>query len=167
MSLIPKPDFILEIFLQPGEFYWGDSDTRIKTLLGSCVAICIWHPRLMVGGMSHSLLPTRGETKRGELSGRYIDESAELFLLDIAKSGTKPKDYEVKVFGGGNMFSEIKKTDSETVGDRNINMAREILKKYGFSIKKEHVGGDGHRNIIFDLWSGDVWLKHVDKSKNG
>jgi Chemotaxis protein; stimulates methylation of MCP proteins len=51
---------IMEIFLQPGDWYFGDRDTRIRTLLGSCIAITIWHPRLLVGGMCHFLLPGRG-----------------------------------------------------------------------------------------------------------
>ena len=52
-------DDILEIFLQPGEFYFGEGKTRIRTLLGSCVAITLWHPRLHIGGMSHYMLPSR------------------------------------------------------------------------------------------------------------
>src|SRR5439155_18563598 len=48
-----KPTAYLEIFLQPGEWYFGDADTRIRTLLGSCVAITMWHPRRCLGGMCH------------------------------------------------------------------------------------------------------------------
>lgn len=153
-----QPDFIVEIFLQPGEFYWGDSDTRIKTLLGSCVAVTMWHPRLLVGGMSHSLLPTRGQ-KTDELSARYIDESFELFLREIRKLPVHPTEFEVKLFGGGDMFRHITK-NSLTIGEKNIEMAKNLIRKYGFQLKAEHVGGSGHRNIIFDLWSGDVWLRH-------
>lgn len=158
------PDFVLEIFLQPGEFYWGDSDTRIKTLLGSCVAICIWNPKLKIGGMSHSLLPTRGDQKRrGELSARYIDEAMELFLLEMAKAGSRPQDCIVKYFGGGDMFNELWKKSGPGVGERNVEMTRSLIDKYGIKLKAEHVGGVGHRNIVFDLWSGDVWMKHADK----
>ncbi|MDH4285030.1 MAG: hypothetical protein OEV35_06905, partial [Gallionellaceae bacterium] len=24
----------------------------------------------------------------------------------------------------------------------------------------EHMGGTGHRNIFFDIWSGHVWVRH-------
>ena len=47
-----KPADAIEIFLHPGEFYFGDRHTRIRTLLGSCVSIILWHPRLLIGGMS-------------------------------------------------------------------------------------------------------------------
>ncbi len=155
------PDFIIEIFLQPGEFYWGDSDTRIKTLLGSCVAVCMWHPRLMIGGMSHSLLPARGNHAADDLSARYIDESFELFMREINKAKARPQDFIVKLFGGGDMFKEIWQGSGPSVGEKNIAMARSLIEKYGFTLKAEHVGGSGHRNIIFDLWSGDVWMKHA------
>ncbi|MBL8511280.1 MAG: chemotaxis protein CheD, partial [Betaproteobacteria bacterium] len=52
--------FVMDIFLQPGEFYFGDADTRIRTLLGSCVSITMWHPTRRIGGMCHYMLPTRG-----------------------------------------------------------------------------------------------------------
>ncbi|MCB1199054.1 MAG: chemotaxis protein CheD [Leptospiraceae bacterium] len=155
------PDFIIEIFLQPAEFYWGDSDTRIKTLLGSCVAICIWHPKLKIGGMSHCLLPSRMNDMKppSELSGRYIDEAMELFINEISKAGVKTQEFNVKLFGGGDMFKDIWKASGQTVGQRNIEMAHQMIAKYGMKILAENVGGQGHRNIIFDLWSGDVWMR--------
>lgn len=163
------PDFVIEIYLQPGEIYWGDADTRIKTLLGSCVALCLWHPEKNIGGMSHSLLPSRGyqsaEGDSEEKTARYIDESIEIFLDEIKKHGTKPSDYHVKFFGGGDMFKNVWKKNGPSVGERNIEMAKDLISKHGFQLKAEHVGGEGHRNIIFDLWSGDVWLKHASKTK--
>jgi len=53
------PDGILEIFLGPGDLFFGDRDTRIRTLLGSCVAVTLWHPRAKLGGMCHFVVPTR------------------------------------------------------------------------------------------------------------
>ena len=55
-----KPPHVIEIFLQPGDFYFGDKDTRIRTILGSCVSITLWHPTRLIGGMCHFLLPFRG-----------------------------------------------------------------------------------------------------------
>jgi hypothetical protein len=70
-SSLHKPEFFIDIFLQPGEFYFGDHETRIRTLLGSCVAITMWHPRLRIGGMCHYLLPMhRGRSGKTELDGR-------------------------------------------------------------------------------------------------
>ena len=48
---------IAEIFLQPGELYFGGRHTRIRTLLCSCVSQVSWRPELLVGGMRHLILP--------------------------------------------------------------------------------------------------------------
>ena len=49
-----------------------------------------------------------------------------------------------------------------TVGEKNLLMLRSILKREGMRIDAEHVGGKGHRNVIFELWNGDCWVKHSE-----
>ncbi|MCQ8103977.1 chemotaxis protein CheD [Methylomonas sp. SURF-2] len=160
-----KPDFFIEIFLQPGEFYFGDRDTRIRSLLGSCVAITLWHPRLKIGGMCHYMLTTHhGNKPKTELDGRYADDAMVLFMRELDNSGTWPRDYEVKMFGGGNMFPAHGKIGPISVPENNIHYGRGILIRHGFRIKAGHLGSSGHRNIIFDIWSGNVWVQHVAKS---
>ena len=68
------PADVIDVFLQPGEFYFGEEKTRIRTLLGSCVAVTLWHPKLRIGGMCHYMLPRRPRDKAGaaeKLDGRY------------------------------------------------------------------------------------------------
>lgn len=154
------PANLIEIFLQPGEVYFGSRDTRIRTLLGSCVAIVMWHPRKLVGGMCHYMLPTRAGTKHKTLDGRYADEAMELLLREIRKAGTLPGDYQVKLFGGGHMFSAHQAASDEHIGAKNVEMARTLMKRHGFTISAEHLGGEGHRNIFFDIRNGDVWSRH-------
>ena len=159
-----KPDFFIDIFLNPGEFYFSDRETRIRTILGSCVAVTLWHPVKQIGGMCHYMLPGNRRKDRGdELDGRYADSAMMLFMKELAKSNTKPGDYQVKIFGGGDQFPNQSKTSVISVPDNNIAIGRELLSYYGFSINAEHLGGTGHRNVIFDLWSGHVWMKHVEK----
>lgn len=155
-----------EVYLQPGEYFWGSDENRVKTLLGSCVAICVWHPERKIGGMSHCLLPSRGYVNPQaadnlQLDGRYIDETFEIFFNEMNRHGTYKKDYQVKVFGGGNMF-ELREKGGVTVGDKNLAMMRLILEKNGMRISAEHVGGKGHRNVIFEIWSGDCWVRHAE-----
>ncbi len=158
------PDDILEIFLQPGEFYFGEGKTRIRTLLGSCVAITLWHPRLHLGGMSHYVLPNRQHRKKHDpLDGRYADEVMEMFMRELRRSHTKPGEYEVKIFGGGRMFQHERKdgkpSNRISVSERNVLVGRELVTRYGFRFTAEDLGGHGHRNVMLDLWSGDVWVK--------
>jgi chemotaxis protein CheD len=157
-----KPDCFIEVFLQPGEFYFGDRETRIRTLLGSCVAITLWHPGLRIGGMCHYMLPMRhGNHRRTGLDGRYADDAIALFMRELENTGSRPADYEVKMFGGGDQFTVRAPVAPIHVSDGNIDVGRHLLKQNGFKVKAEHLGGTGHRNVIFDVWSGQAWIQHV------
>lgn len=154
---------ILEIFLQPGEFYFGDEKTRIRTLLGSCVAITMWHPQKKIGGMCHYMLPQRPRYKAGEhLDGRYAEDAMQLFMHELRHSRTHPGEFQVKLFGGGSMFDRLEKyKDNIDISQRNVEFGRQIIPQYGFRINAEDLGGKGHRNVILDVWSGDVWVKRA------
>jgi chemotaxis protein CheD len=158
----PEP---IEIFLRPGEFWFGDAHTRIRTLLGSCVAITMWHPKYRVGGMCHYMLGTsRGGCS--ELDGRYAEDAIALFLDELRANCTRPKEYEVKLFGGGRMFAPRRGGRGVGVldiGRRNIEIGRRLLAAEGFHVAAEHLGGNGHRNIIFDIATGSVWMRHVPR----
>ena len=68
----PEP---IDVFLQPGDFYFGEAGTRIRTLLGSCVAITLWHPILHIGGMCHIMLPERGERSHRDRKSTRLNSS--------------------------------------------------------------------------------------------
>ena len=160
--MIASPKFF-DIFLQPGELHFGGQGTRIRTLLGSCIAITMWHPDLLIGGMCHYMLPSRQKGHGGKLDGRYADEAMLLFHMEIEKAGTRPEEYEVKLFGGGNMFGFVKTSrDCTDVPCRNVKAARQLLANSGYRIAAQHVGMRGHRNVIFDIRSGKVWMNHVN-----
>jgi len=159
------PADVIEIFLQPGEFYFGEEKTRIRTLLGSCVAVTLWHPRLHIGGMCHYMLPNRPHRKKDQpLDGRYADEVLEMFMHELRRSHTRPADYQVKIFGGGRMFAHTGKGKHQVnISDRNVEVGRELVVKHGFKLVAEDLGGGGHRNVVLDLWNGDVWVRKADK----
>lgn len=168
-----KPAHVIEIFLQPGDFYFGDRDTRIRTILGSCVSITIWHPSLLIGGMCHYVLPTRGARGPEDLDGRYADEALEMFMREVRAAKTRPSDYQVKLFGAGNMFPGIKKHQEDCPGPdcnplertcRNVSCRNELtapllVKKHGFNVTAACLGGAGSRQVFFDIWNGHVWSR--------
>lgn len=160
MKQRPAHEYI-EIFLQPGEFYLADDpDTRLRTLLGSCVAMTMWHPRRRVGAMCHYLLPTRGQRRSGPLDGRYADEAYLMFLSEAVRIGTNPADYEIKLFGGGDMFPGLGAQVAPAVGEKNVIAGLELLNAHRHDVKARHVGGHGHRVVMLDVWDGAVWVKH-------
>jgi len=157
----PPISGIREIFLHPGDFHFGDAETRIVTLLGSCVSITVWNPRMRVGGMCHFMLPTRGVVSEGgSYDGRYGDEAMLLLMQCIQTLGVAPAEFQAKIFGGANMFPLQCQRDEMNLGERNVEMALALLQRYEINIKAKHIGGDGHRKLMLDNWSGDVWLKH-------
>ena len=153
-----------EVFLNPGEFYFADQASRIRTVLGSCVAITLWHPRLKIGGMCHYMLPSRHKKhQQTVLDGRYADEAMALFILAIQNHHTLPIDYVVKLFGGGDQFPGYCQNRPISLPERNSQIGRQLLKQHGFSINAEHLGGTGHRHIIFDVDSGEILINYVAK----
>ncbi|MBS1161051.1 MAG: putative chemotaxis protein [Proteobacteria bacterium] len=152
-----QPSPIKEVFLNPGEFHFAAGRTRISTLLGSCVSITLWHPRRMIGGMCHFMLTERVRPVGVPLDGRFADEAFELFLEQVKAAGTRPGEYQAKLFGGANMFSGPASEPME-IGRRNVGYGRQLLAAQHIAILAEHVGGNGRRKLHFDLWSGNVWL---------
>ncbi len=170
---------VIDVFLQPGDFYFGDRDTRIRTLLGSCISITMWHPRLLIGGMSHYMLPKRKSGSEQQLNGRYADEAMKMFMYEIQAAKTSPQEYEVKLFGGGNMFAQSKRRklcgitectistmgNCKDVACKNVKIARLLVEQYGFTVTSEHMGGNGHRQIMFDISNGHAWVKYKQIEK--
>jgi chemotaxis protein CheD len=147
-----------DIFLHPGEYAFGDSQTRIRTLLGSCVAITFWHPELRIGAMCHYLLPARPPSKIG-LVGNYANEVISAIAAHFHNQNLTSSEFQVKMFGGSNMFPDLSLDEILSVGSKNIYMGEKILTELGFRITTSDLAGVTQRMVIFELWSGDVWVR--------
>lgn len=146
-----------DIFLNPGEYYFGE-DGQLRTLLGSCVSVVMWHPRKRVGGMCHFVLPTRS-SGHGSFDPRYGDEAIFLMLGHIKELGARPKEFEVRLYGGGDMFPSIEASEGKKIGINNVKMAKAMLGQYGFTVVEEDTGGHYHRRISFNTRSGKLEVK--------
>ncbi|MCX7627725.1 MAG: chemotaxis protein CheD [Methylophilaceae bacterium] len=155
---------IREVYLHPGDFCFGEGKLRIATVLGSCVSITLWHPLLLHGGMCHYMLPTR-HAPYTKPSGKYGDEAMELFMRELQKYRTHPSQYQVRLYGGGNMFDVS--SNKMDIGRLNVEMAFDLLNRNGFTLLESHVGMSGHRRLTFDVWSGEVKLVHNENNKIG
>jgi chemotaxis protein CheD len=166
-------ELVSDVVLNIGEFFFGGGRTRVRTLLGSCVAITMWHPSLRIGGMCHYLLPMNGSQHPSSQAHAMSAQGALRRFMDSIKAhGTKPADYQVKMFGGGYMFASrgseaacAEPCDKDRprsymdVSYKNVTIGRELLRANGFRILAENVGGVGSRQLILELWSGDVWVR--------
>jgi chemotaxis protein CheD len=152
---------VIDVFLLPGQHFVGDARHRIRTLLGSCVSITLWHPRERVGAMSHFLL-TMGDKDSedaGQLNGRYCEGALRLMLEELRQAGINPSECQAKVFGGGMMFPGIERGDSLGIGRRNGETAERLLEQHRIPVVSESLFGVGHRHIIFNVRTGDVWVR--------
>mgnify|MGYP003589645273 CR=1 FL=1 len=148
---------ITVVVIGPGDYYFGHGRTRISTLLGSCVSITLWHPRKRIGGMCHYMLSERARPPDSPPDARFASEAFELLLYHIDIAGTRPSEYQAKLFGGSNMFTD-EAGRRMAIGPRNIEFGQRFLTANSIALIAQHIGGSGRRKLHFDLWSGDVWL---------
>ena len=156
--------FMKEIYLHPCDLWFGSGQIRLRTVLGSCVAVTLWHPGVAIGGMCHFMVSQSPKSVTEKPDGCYADRAMALLQAKIRGAGLLPEDFEAKLFGAGNMFTEKKFTPGSLpfkVQDHNISAGRELTEKYGHRVVAEHLGGDGHRQLIFDITTGLVWLRQA------
>lgn len=151
---------VIDIFLQPGDFFVGDAAFRVRTLLGSCVSITLWHPGARVGAMSHCLLPGRSKGMRPD--ARYGNDALDLMLAGLCAHGVQASGCQAKIFGGGNMFPS-RRSAHPAIGMQNGEEARALLAGHAIPVLSACLYGVGHRQIIFDIASGDVWSRQFEK----
>lgn len=149
----------VDVHLAPGEYFVGDARHRVYTLLGSCVSITLWQRERRLGAMSHFLLAERAGTGASALDARYGDEAMNLMLQDLAALGVSPETCEAKLFGGGNMFPDTTASMPLAIGQRNGVGAKALLEAHGIALVSHSLFGVGHRNIVFDIATGDVWSR--------
>lgn len=165
MKGLPGHKDAIRLSLQPGELHFELHNPKlvVHTLLGSCVAMTVWHPRLKIGGMCHYLLPNRQHYHRNSHHphGYYGSDVMEFFMEKIIASGHDPTAFQVKLFGGGHVIRLNDQLNPEiNVADANVRFGRNELITRGFSIKAEDVGGRRYRKVFFELASGNVWVQY-------
>ncbi|MBA5688638.1 chemotaxis protein CheD [Rugamonas apoptosis] len=152
---------VTDIFLLPGQYFVGGEGHRVRTVLGSCVSITLWHAPRRIGAMSHFVLPASERAAGGQPNPHYGADALELMLRDLAALGVAPSECQAKVFGGASMFAHRLRGNSQDIGRRNGAQALRLLRERGIVIASESLYGSGHRRIVFSMASGDVWSHQV------
>jgi chemotaxis protein CheD len=146
-------------YLYPANLFAPKEHYLINTLLGSCIAICMYDPISQTGGMNHYMLPLwNGE---GLASPKYGNIAIEKLLDNLQKNGAKKQNIIAKVFGGGEVIES--QHHYFNIGQRNIEVAHKMLKDLHIPIKGESTGGKLGRKIQFDTLSGSVKMKYINK----
>ncbi len=154
--MIAVPDVKPLHSIHPGEWYFGVEYERLHTVLGSCVALTAWHPRLKLGGLCHYLLSHAAEQKLAERDCRYAAAALEQMKLAML-SFADPREFYLGLFGGGDMFAFSTPT---SIGADNIRFAQEWLARENLQPRQVDVGGSISRSLTLVIPTGEIQVKH-------
>lgn len=146
------------LVLMPGQMHLGQQVASLRTLLGSCVAITLWHPLKRIGGMCHFLLPKRMRRDGDAPDGRYGDEAVAEMVRTLTALQTKPQDYVAHLYGGADTMSGVSAARFN-IGERNIEQGWALIDQYGFQLDGVDVGEDIPRTVSLTLASGAVTMR--------
>lgn len=131
-----------------GEFQVSDSpDVTFTTVLGSCVAVCLFDATARVGGMNHYLLAKAAGDD--EQSLKYGAHAMELLINALLKQGARRDQLRAKVFGGGVMNDSFRH-----IGPQNSAFALRYLSTEGIPVEGEDIGGRSARRVNFHPTTG-------------
>ncbi len=148
-----------KIFMLPGEIAVTRVPAIIVTLLGSCVAVCLYNTKEKFGGMNHFMLPT-GENR--ESMGKYGDFATKKLIESMLKVDPDPTNIVARIFGGGAVIEHLDK--GVDIADKNVEMAERILRQYDIRIIERNTKGGAGRKIYFDNYEGTAKLEVIKKS---
>ena len=151
-----------DVTINIGELYASRDPTIIYTLLGSCVAVCLYDPKNRIGGMNHILLPGKPDLRRFDASARYGINAMELLINKILKIGGDRKRIIAKVFGGAHVIPAI--SHDNGMGPRIVEFVKDFLKNEDIRIVSQDLGGKKARKIYFHTDTGEVFLKRIKRT---
>lgn len=149
-------------FLYPGALFTHPEPHLVTTVLGSCVAVCLWDRTARIGGINHYLLPLwNGE---GLSSPRYGNIAIVKLIDRMLRLGCRTENMTAKVFGGASSWSNP--NGLLAVGERNVALARQLLREHRIPILGSEVGGEVGRKIVFDTGTGAIVLRRCRTPRN-
>ena len=146
--------------LLPGEFYVSDDDLVVETVLGSCVAACVYDPSQGIGGMNHFLLPAPPiqDREKDRSSVRYGEYAMDILIKEVIRMGAIRSNLEVKLFGGGNVQRNMTEMN---IGQKNANFALDYVKRREIHLAGYDLVDIYPRKIIFYPKDGLVMVKKL------
>ncbi|TAM11744.1 MAG: chemoreceptor glutamine deamidase CheD [Nevskiaceae bacterium] len=141
----------------PGEYRVDDRDVMLVTVLGSCVAACLYDPLRRIGGMNHFMLPdSRSDDANG--STRYGAYAMEMLINDLLKRGAARSRLQAKLFGGGAVLPGLKTTN---IGEQNAAFALHYMAEENIPVLGQDLGDICPRRVHYFPASGRVMVKRL------
>ena len=139
----------------PGEYFVTGENMVICTVLGSCIAACLWDRNLNIGGMNHFMLP---EGDSNDVSGRYGSYAMEVLINEMIKFGVRRESMQAKIFGGGQVMANF---TTMNVGERNTDFVTQYLHTERIPIVSEDVLDIYPRKVVYFPMTGKAMVKRL------
>lgn len=137
-----------------------ERERPLATLLGSCVAVCLFDPQTRLGGINHFMLPNLQRSAHGEVDALLAgDYAMEALLNALLAQGARKASLQAKAFGGGTIIETS--GQSLAIGQRNAHFARDWLKREGIPLLASDFLGPWSRKLLFLPGNGDAWCKRI------
>ena len=135
----------------------NDAQVIMSTVLGSCVAVCIFDLQAKVGGMNHFLLASGGDTNSNDL--KYGVNAMELLINRILRAGGDRRRLQAKIFGGARMT-----VHARDIGQSNGEFALAFLEREGIPCLSQSLGGTMARRVQFTPTTGAARQMQISES---
>jgi len=157
-----------EVYLQPGEVHLARKPAILRTLLGSCVGVTFWSPRLSVGALCHGVLPKCPPEALARERYRYVDFAICELVRQLENLGARRSEMQIKIFGGADVLPVLSGPITRaTVGSQNWKMALEVIRREGLNLTASDLGGLVGRTIEFHTGTGEVILRRLSRMEAG
>ena len=146
--------------------FGASGDLLVTHALGSCLGITAYDPVAAVGGMLHVMLPNSAinTEKAADRPQMFVDTGVPLMFKELYRRGAEKGRVVLKVAGGSGRAADSG-TDSFQIGKRNMVMLRKLLWKNGVLIRGQDVGGQGSRDLFFDVETGQVSVRSAGRTQ--
>jgi chemotaxis protein CheD len=149
----PEPE--VQVSLMQGDIHFTADPKVLVTVLGSCVAVCLWDKLHGIGGMNHFVLPN---DRNGEKSTRYGDVAIDELEAGLLRLGCRISDLQAKVFGGA---AVLPFGGGQTVGQNNVQLALDRLRRDHIRITAQRTGGTLGQQIRFHTRTGEAFVRYI------
>jgi len=163
---IEKQGRYSRISIQPGEYFSTKEPAVISTLLGSCVAACLYDAEAKIIGMNHFLLSNPRYSQELPIflseAGRYGIHAMELLINDMLSKGARKNRLHAKVFGGASILINRETVGNfACVGSVNCHFIKDFLTCENIPIIAEHLGGNHGRVIHFSNGDFSIYMRRI------
>lgn len=149
---------VMRVFLPAGGMVISEDPCVVTTILGSCVAVCLWDGERQIGGVTHYVLPRAPASATG--LARYGDAAIGGLVGELMRLGAQQATIQAKVYGGGCVLAAFRGIEDH-IGHQNATIARAMLTAERIRVVDCDVGGEYGRKIRFRTDNGAVSVKRI------